>query len=196
MNRYAMFRSRWRSSSRLRICDWIETSSALTGSSQTMKSGVERERPGDADALPLAAGELVRVARRRTMGRGRRAGAAPATMSSLLAALGDAVDLDRLADDVADGHARVEAADRVLEDDLHVPAEPAQLLAAVGEEVLALVADLAAGGGDQAEDRAADGRLAAAGFADEAERLARRDVEADAVDGLHVADGAREHALA
>jgi hypothetical protein len=53
-----------------------------------------------------------------------------------LPALGDAVDLDRLADDVADRHARVEAADRVLEDDLHVPAELAELFAAVGEEVL------------------------------------------------------------
>ena len=49
MNRYAMFRSRWRSSSRLRICDWIDTSSALTGSSQTMKSG----ESASARAMPM-----------------------------------------------------------------------------------------------------------------------------------------------
>src|SRR5688572_978835 len=85
-----------------------------------------------------------------------------------LPALRDAMDFDRLADDAADGHARIQAAHRVLEDDLHVPAELAEFLPAVGEEVLAAVADLAAGRGDQAEDRAADGGLAAAGLADEA----------------------------
>ena len=42
------------------ICAWIETSSAETGSSQTISFGLQRERPGDADALPLAAGELGR----------------------------------------------------------------------------------------------------------------------------------------
>ena len=39
MNRNAMFRSACKSASRFRICDWMLTSSALTGSSQTMKSG-------------------------------------------------------------------------------------------------------------------------------------------------------------
>ena len=55
-------RSRCRSRSRLSTCAWIETSSAETGSSATITFGLERQRPGDADALPLAAGELVRVA--------------------------------------------------------------------------------------------------------------------------------------
>ena len=41
---------------------WIDTSSADTGSSSTSSFGLQRQRPGDADALPLAAGELVRVA--------------------------------------------------------------------------------------------------------------------------------------
>ena len=43
-------------------CAWIETSSAETGSSQTISFGAHRERAGDADALALAARELVRVA--------------------------------------------------------------------------------------------------------------------------------------
>jgi len=46
------------------------------------------------------------------------------------------------------------------------------------------------GGGDEAEERAADGRLAAAGLADEAERLTGGEVEADAVDGFDISDGA------
>ena len=44
------------------IWAWIETSSAETGSSQTISFGIDGERAGDADALALAAGELVRIA--------------------------------------------------------------------------------------------------------------------------------------
>ena len=44
------------------ICAWIDTSSAETGSSATMSFGLQRQRAGDADALALAAGELVRIA--------------------------------------------------------------------------------------------------------------------------------------
>jgi hypothetical protein len=46
----------------LTTCAWIDTSSAAIGSSQTMNFRVQRQRPGDADALALAAGEFVRVA--------------------------------------------------------------------------------------------------------------------------------------
>ena len=55
-------RSRWRSRSRLRICAWIETSSAETGSSAMIELRLERERARDADALALPARELVREA--------------------------------------------------------------------------------------------------------------------------------------
>ena len=44
--------------------------------------------------------------------------------------LGKPVDHQRLADDRADRHARVERGVRVLEDDLHVAAQRAQRLAA------------------------------------------------------------------
>ena len=45
----------------LRICDWIDTSRAETGSSATIEPRVQRQRTGEADPLALAAGELVRV---------------------------------------------------------------------------------------------------------------------------------------
>ncbi len=61
-NRYARPSVSCSSTSRLTICAWIDTSSALIGSSHTMNSRLDRERAGDADALPLPAGELVRVA--------------------------------------------------------------------------------------------------------------------------------------
>ena len=43
----------------------METSSAETGSSQTMNCGSSRQRAGDADALAAAAVQLMRIAARR-----------------------------------------------------------------------------------------------------------------------------------
>ena len=43
------------------ICAWIETSSADTGSSATIRLLADGERARDRNALALAAGELVRV---------------------------------------------------------------------------------------------------------------------------------------
>ena len=57
-----MSNSSCRSCSRLTTCAWIDTSSAETGSSATSSFGLQRQRAGDADALALAAGELVGVA--------------------------------------------------------------------------------------------------------------------------------------
>src|SRR5262249_57242800 len=79
---------------------------------------VERERSRDADALALPAGELMREARH--LG---------GSKSDKLEELGDplapialrrAVDLQRLADDVARRHARIERGERILKDDLHL----------------------------------------------------------------------------
>ena len=50
------------STSRFRICAWIETSSAETGSSQMTSDGSQDQCPGNADALALAAGEFMRIA--------------------------------------------------------------------------------------------------------------------------------------
>ena len=48
---------------------------------------------------------------------------------------------------------------------------------------------------DETENRAPGGRLAAPRLADDAQRLAARDVEGDVADGLNRAHLAREHAL-
>ena len=55
-------------------------------------------------------------------------------------------------------------------------------------QVGALEEDLAAGRLDQAQDRPAERRLAAARLADEPDRLAAADREVDAVHGLDVRD--------
>ncbi len=102
--------------------------------------------------------------------------------------------LQRLADDGADGEPRIERGVRVLEDDLHVAPQRAQCLAAQPSDVGTLEPDFARTRLDQPQDAAAGGRLAAARFADQPQRLALADVEAHAVDGMDAVDLAREHA--
>src|SRR5438445_7792686 len=83
-----------------------------------------------------------------------------------VAATADAVDGEPLANDVADPHARVERAEGILEDDLHLSAEALRPVAIAGREWLAVEGDLAAGGRHQAQQGEAECRLAAAGLAD------------------------------
>ena len=94
-------------------------------------------------------------------------------------------------------NARIEAADGVLENDLHRLAQLAQRTAVIAKKVRPLVGHGTGGGGGEAKERfGPHGRLAAAGFADEAECLARLHGKADAVDRFDVADGARKYASA
>ena len=158
---------------------------------------VGHQRAGDADALALAAGEGVRVARE--MG---------GVEADQLGDLGDALlDVDRpdplgakrLADDVADRHPRRERGERVLEDHVHVAAQATErALAGLRQVDRRLVAGgedrRSRGRVDGADDRAAERGLAAAGFADQPEHLAAGEVEADVVDGLDVAGDPAERA--
>ena len=100
------------------ICAWTETSSADDRLVADDELGLERQRPGDADALALAAGELVRVARGSARGQAdqRRAARQPRSRRSPRPAPGRAIA--GLGEDLRHGHARVERAIRVLEDDL------------------------------------------------------------------------------
>ena len=153
--------------------------------------GLQHQGARDADALSLAARELVREAPGVVTAESHDLqvvadplladrGVAPAV---LLVRLGD----EPLADDVADRHPRVERADRVLEHDLHPAAEPLELVALLVEDVLAPQRDRARGGRQQLQQRLAQRRLAAARLAHEAQDLAGTDVEGDAIDGAHVA---------
>ena len=109
-----------------------------------------------------------------------------------LAALADRpmCSLDRLADLVADRQRRVEAGQRVLEDEPDLLA--AQLAHVLGAELQQVDAveqdragdDLAGRVGHEPGDRQRRDALAAAGLADQPERLAVADVEADVVDRL------------
>ena len=86
--------------------------------------GDERQRAGDGDALALAAGKFVRVAAHLLR---RQPDAAEQRGDAVLdlAAARDAVDDERLADELADRHARVERGVGVLEHHLDVAADRA-----------------------------------------------------------------------
>jgi hypothetical protein len=62
MNSIAVPNSCCKSSSKLTICPWMDTSRELTGSSHISKLGAKHHGARDADALALAAAEFVRVA--------------------------------------------------------------------------------------------------------------------------------------
>src|SRR3954470_4890868 len=154
----------------------------------------QHERPRDADPLALAAAELVRVAPHRLRAE-----------SDAIERVGDAgralvprhpVDSEALAYEVAYAHARIERAHGVLEDDLHVAALRLQPRALEAREVLALDRDRAGGRLDETQQRAAERRLAAARLAHEAESLAAANLEVDAVDGVHLPDGAAKQSRA
>ena len=149
---------------------------------------------GDADALALPAGELVRVASgvKRLHSHGLEQVCHP--LIDFLA-LGDSMDEQRLADDLADRHARVERSVGVLEDDLHVPSQGSQRAAGHRGDVLALEQDLAGRRFDQLHDESAGRGLAAAGFAHEPQDLALGDRKTDAVDGLHLSGDPGQDAL-
>src|SRR5207245_11306829 len=90
---------------------------------------------------------------------------------ALLARPRKLVDDERLADDRADGHPRIERRVRVLEDDLHFLPERAKRSLVERRHVATLEAHLARRRLDQSQDGAARRRLPAARFADEAEPL-------------------------
>src|SRR5215211_3073630 len=79
-----------------------------------------RQRPGHADPLSLAPGELVREAIGVLLAQAYRLEQVVHPVQPLLLAIGETVDIDALGDDVADDHTRVQGSLRVLEDHLHL----------------------------------------------------------------------------
>ena len=126
MNRYVSPRSAWSSLEQvddLGLDGHVQGADGLVAHDQLRLHG---ERPGDADALALAAAELVRVAlheprveahQRQQLGDALRGGLAR----------GEAVDAQRLGEDVAHRLPRVEARVRVLEHHLEQASPPTQL---------------------------------------------------------------------
>ena len=164
------------------------------------KLRVEGQGAGNADALALAAAEGVRIAH-------HVLGTQPHHLEQLshailqLLALGDAVDDQRLAHDLQQRPARIQRSVGILKDHLHVAAQTleARSSAACATLMTPMLAifepDVAAGRVVGAQDATARGRLAAAAFADQAQRLALADEEVDPIHSLDVADEPSPDAL-
>ena len=106
--------------------------------------------------------------------------------------IAEVVHEQRLLHDLAHGHARIERGERVLEHDLHAPAQRPQPLAVKIVDIAALEADGARGGLDQPRHEARGGGLAAAELADQGQGLAAVQCERDAINGANDAGGAAE----
>src|SRR5262249_31646675 len=112
-----------------------------------------------------------------------------------LAAVADAVDLQRRRDDRPHALAWVQARVRVLEDDLHLLPQRPQLATPELRDRAAAVPDVAGRRLEQADDRAAERGLAAPRLADEAEGLSLANGERDVVDRMDPRNLAAEQTL-
>ena len=114
-----------------------------------------------------------------------------------LGARAESMNDERLLDDLARPHARVQRRVGILKDDLHVAPRGAQPFGGEREHVLAVEPHRPARRFDQPEQAAAGRGLAAARLANQPERLALVDAEAHIVNGRHgraVAEEARRRA--
>ena len=152
----------------LRLHADVERRDRLVGEDEVW---TERESAGDTDALALAARELVRKASRR---RGRQPDLVEEARDRTLdlLALRDAVHADRLSERVGDALARIERGGRIRKRSAGGGARSATRKHPP-PDVDPVEAHVAGIGRDKAEAGAGDRRLAAAGFADDAERLPR-----------------------
>src|SRR5215218_2482591 len=155
---------------------------------------VESDGPCHPDPLPLSARKLVGVA---IVVLGVQADHLEKLLHPPLALAGataHVVDPERLGDDVAYGHAGVQARIRVLEDDLHVPPHAEHPLAIVTQYVLAVEDHLALRRFQKAQHEAGKRTLSAPRLPHEPERLPAAHREVDAVHSLHVPDRTLQHA--
>ncbi len=155
--------------------------------------GPYRDGPGDAHALALASAELMRIGAQEFRGQ-----------LHLLQDLAHPVPnlpwracsrrAQRLGDRLLHRPAGIQRVVRVLEDDLHAPAQAFAVLGQPRLQRPAFEHDLAPIAVHQPHDESAQRRLAAAGFADQPERLARLHVEADVIHRAHPRAGTPQQA--
>jgi hypothetical protein len=154
---------------------------------------VEHEGARDVHPLALPAGELVGVApavepRVETHAAEERAG--PLARLRTRRAVHEQAE----GHGILDGQARVQRGVRILEHELHVPAQPLHARGRRRPHVLAVEPHHTGVRLDQPQEKPRERRLAASGLAHDAERLARRHVERDAVHRPHPRQRALEHA--
>ncbi|MCY1494344.1 hypothetical protein D9M68_282090 [compost metagenome] len=137
------------------------------------------DRTGNSDALALAAREFVRIAAHRVK---RQAYRFERFGDRLRAIARDPQRPERLADDVDHPLARVEGRIGILEDRLHRASITLHEGTVASIDALLAEANDTAGRANEPEHQPQKGRLAGAGFADEADAHATADRERDVVE--------------
>src|SRR5690606_14988918 len=158
---------------------------------------LQHQRPGDGDALPLAAGKLLRIAVHVLFGR-RQLHVLQGLHHPplhLFRILVQALDAQRLGHDAEDVHIGVHGVVRVLEDDLHAPPELPHALRVQPGDVLPVEDDLSRGGLVQAQQRPTRRGLPRSGLAHQPENLAPAHEKVHAVHGPHRRPLALQHLL-
>ena len=106
------------------------------------------------------------------------------------------MDGDRFGENIADAHLGIEGCVQVLENHLHLAPKLPEFMGRNAGDILSAEDDLTGGRFFKPQDRPADGRLAAAGFADQSHRLIFLEVKAYPVhrrdERLLVLEGGKE----
>ena len=142
---------------------------------------VHGKRSCNADSLALTAGKFMRVARGMLGVEAHGCHEVQDFFAALFPVGVELMHIQRLPDNIFDRHARVQRRIRVLEDHLHLLAHVGDVLC---RDRLAVEDDLACRRLIEPQNRASDGRLAAAGLADQTQRLAAPDGKRHIVDSF------------
>ncbi len=152
------------------------------------KLRVHSQCTGNADALTLTAGKLVRITVCVFAVQAHTLQQSNDLVMAILGILCQMMDVDALAHDITNGHTGVKARIRILEHDLHTAAVRQHVhcnVVLLVEQHLAVIDDLAVGRLVQAQQAAAGRGLAAAGLTDQTQRFALADRKADIVHSLN-----------
>ena len=170
----------------LRLHRDIESTDRLVAHDEARLHG---QCPGDADALALAATEFVRVAVEMFGLQADLPEQLGTALFALFAVELPEVDFQRLGEDLKYGEPRVERVVGVLKNHLHFAPQRLEPGRSQLAKVLIFVSDAAGCGAHELKDGFADGGLATATFADQADGGAFGDVEAYTIHGLDVRQG-------
>ena len=129
--------------------------------------------PRDANPLPLTAAEFVGIPLRVRRVQTHRLDQLPDPFLTGFGIRRQFVDIERLADGFADGHARIQRAIRILKNHLQLAPPRAQLRAFEFRELFALKENAAGSRLDETHNRAAQRCLAAAALAHQPQGFAR-----------------------
>jgi hypothetical protein len=156
---------------------------------------IDGKGAGDAEALALTTGELVRELCYRF---GSETNVLEQLSDPILQcrSFGEAEVGQRLADDIASREARIERGIGILKYHLHLATLQSQRLTFQMRDVETIELNGASRRCLQAINAFSDGGLAATGFTDEAERFAASNIERDAVNSMDMSDNVGKDAAA